>query len=67
MEYSPMLHSLCRLSAETGGRSKWSLVATDLPASIRAGDQSAIFFPTLSVVCSPTVPVLFLRHRQNFG
>lgn len=67
MEYSPTLHSLCRLSAETGGRSKWSLVATDLPASICAGDQSSIFFPTLSVVCSPTVPVLFLRHRQNCG
>lgn len=44
MEYSPTLHSLCRLSAETGGRSKWSLVATDLPASICAGDQSSIFF-----------------------
>lgn len=59
MEYSPTLHSLCRLSAETGGRSKWSLVATDLPASICAGDQSSIFFSLSLLFVLPPSPSCF--------
>lgn len=44
MDCSRPQHSLCRLSAQTAGRSKWSLAATDLPASICTGDQSFFFF-----------------------
>lgn len=64
MECSGALQSLCRLSAETGRRSKWSLVATDFPASICAGDQSS-FFPLSLLFVLPLSSPCFSGRDQT--